>query len=368
MVASLLVSFVTAPVTASAGPSFLQLSTETRPILRVAVAAVVPYGALQSIKWRDGLAVFAHSAKLVAAKSVHKTELIALLPDTLPNQKEESQVLGLIGLTPRFVPVPVPLEQVQNDFARMELGKVLGQFEQLKYYGAGLTEFDRVVIMDGDTIFLQPIDELMDDFTKVRVKGIYDHELDVTGSAFPPLNTGFMVFAPNKTDFDAINAIVREGDFREGSGWKGSRTGWTYGTGSQGILSFYYNQVQPGVEGYLQAEPVKGKDLPGMDFTVQPPTSRFLPLDRSVYNVIDTELLREAVNKGLVDASRVKVFHFTGGCLKPWLCYTGGDVLCEEMHRRWWALRTDLARAWGGDEAICPGGEYKALPLPKSAV
>jgi len=343
----------------------LQHRTSTTRKLSVAYAAILPYGALNSSTWRDGLAVLAHSLQRVAEQSAHRSALLALLPDSLPRQEEERQVLAQLGLEAHFVPVPVPLEQVKTDFARKELSLVLGEMEQLKYYGAALTEYDRVVILDGDTMFLTPIDELFLSTPGIRLQGIYDHELDINSSTFPPLNSGFLVYTPDTRDFDTLNSVVREGDFRSGTGWEGSNTGWTYGTGSQGVLSFYYNQVQPGVEGFNPTPPKKGKDLPGLPFTVQPNTSRFLPLDRSVYNVIDTDLLEEAVRANRTNASRVKVFHFTGKCSKPWLCFPAREGICEEMTSRWWSLRAELAKKWGGDAERCQGGgEYMALPVP----
>jgi len=332
----------------------------------VALAAVVPYGTLNSSSWRDGLAVMAYSAQKAAARSAHRITLLALMPDTLPRQEEERRVLSLLGIEARFVPVPVPLGQVKTEFARKSLSKVLGEMEQLKYYGAAMTEYDRVVILDGDTMWLSPIDELFENTKGYPLQGIYDHELDVSDSAFPPLNTGFLVYTPDKRDFDAICDIVREGDFRPGSGWEGSHTGWTYGTGSQGILSFYYNQVTPGVKGFNTTAPTKGKDMPGMSFTQQPPSSRFRPLDRSVYNVIQTDLLKQAISENHTDASRVKVFHFTGGCVKPWTCGGVSSDICATMTEKWWDFRTELAKKWGGDAERCKTwGVYKPLPLPE---
>jgi len=261
------------------------------------------------------------------------------------------------------VPVPVPLEQVADLWVREELSKVLGELEQLKYYGANFTEYDRVVVLDGDTIFLGPIDELLEDTSGAQLQGIYDHELDIEGSAFPPLNSGFLVYTPDGADFDGLAALVRRGDFRPGTGWEGSGTGWTYGTGSQGVLSFWYNQVHPGVKGYDATPPVKGKDLPGANWTVQPAGSRFRPLDRSVYNVIETDLLQEALAANLTDASRVRHFHFTGKCSKPWQCSAYRSDFCEEMLQRWSALRAELARERGGQQGRCSaGGKYQRLP------
>lgn len=335
------------------------------PRLSVAYAAILPYGAMNKSSWRDGLAVLALSLRRAANRSAHRAAFLAILPDSLPRQEEERRVLALLGLEARFVPVPVPLDQVRTAFARRALSKVLGQFEQLKYYGAAFTEYDRVVILDADTMFLSPIDELFREEAGIRMHGTYAHDLDIRTSVFPPINSGFMVYIPDKRDFDRIKDIVRRGDFRGGTGWDGSGTGYTYGTGSQGVLSYYYNQVHPGVEGFNPTPPQKGKDLPGLNFTKQPNTSRFRPLDRSVYNVVVGPLLVEAAGLNRTDASRVKVFHFTGKCQKPWKCHRISFEICEEMTRRWWSFRAELAKTWGGDAKRCePRVGYKALPLP----
>jgi len=353
------------PQYAPLGSVLLRERTTPGPRLSVAYAAILPYGAMNKSSWRDGLAVLALSLRRAAERSAHRSAFLAILPDSLPRQEEERRVLALLGLEARFVPVPVPLDQVRTAFARQALSKVLGQFEQLKYYGAAFTEYDRVVILDGDTMFLSPIDELFREEAGIRMHGTYAHDLDIRTSVFPPINSGFMVYIPDKRDFDRIKDIVRRGDFRGGTGWDGSGTGWTYGTGSQGVLSYYYNQVHPGVEGFNPTPPQKGKDLPGLNFTKQPNTSRFRPLDRSVYNVVVGPLLVEAAGLNRTDASRVKVFHFTGKCQKPWKCHRISFEICEEMTRRWWSFRAELAKTWGGDAKRCePRVGYKALPLP----
>ena len=99
-------------------------------------------------------------------------KVLGILPDTRPNQEEESRVLRQLGITPRFVPVPVPLSHVSNSVAGMELGLVLSEME-LRYYGVALMEFDRVVIVDGDAMLLQPIDELFGNFDWVSLKATF---------------------------------------------------------------------------------------------------------------------------------------------------------------------------------------------------
>jgi len=295
-------------------------------------------------------------------------DLMALVPDTLPEQENEKSAFEKLGIRFKSVPIPVPLSQVENRAGAEVLKGALGEYEQLKYYGAAWEEYDRAVVMDADVIFLKPIDELLEATTApYSASGVYDHEMDVPESRFPPINTGFFVVVPNKEDFNKLVSIYRRGDIG-GNGWDNSGTGWTYGTGSQGILSYYYNQVRPDAEGFSTDTPIKGVDYPGLSWTVQPPSSRFLPQDRSVYNVVDTEPLQQALAKGSTNVDRVSVFHFAGGsCPKPWTCiHIVGDHLCDVMTQKWWNLRSEVAAAKGLDASVkhCSEEGYIPLGLP----
>jgi len=336
--------------------SLLQLSgvtvaTPSKVPLKVAMLIVAPKGLAGSAPgWHDAFAVLAHSVRVAAQKSAHTMELIALVPDTLPAQAKEQQAFEKLGIKFMSVPIPVPLSQVENRQGAEILTGALGEYEQLKYYGAALDNYDRAVVMDADVMVLKPIDELLEATTMpYAASGVYDHEMDVQGSRFPPINTGFFVVVPNKKDFNKLVSIYRRGDIG-GGGWDNSGTGWTYGTGSQGILSYYYNQVLPDVNGFSTDNPTKGIDYPGMTWTKQPANSRFLPQDRSVYNVVDTKPLLQALAKGSTQVDRVSVFHFAGGsCPKPWTCGYVDDVdqLCKTMTKLWWSLRSEVAAKHG---------------------
>eukprot|EP00929_Paragymnodinium_shiwhaense_P089530 TRINITY_DN49672_c0_g1_i2.p1 TRINITY_DN49672_c0_g1~~TRINITY_DN49672_c0_g1_i2.p1 ORF type:complete len:437 (-),score=109.58 TRINITY_DN49672_c0_g1_i2:152-1462(-) len=319
--------------------------------LKVAFAVVVPYGVLgKPTNWNDAFATVAHSIRKAEAGSRHKTEILALLPDTLPDQDLEEQALERLGLKALFVKIPVQLSEVKDNFARDALSKVLGDKEELKYYGAGLTSYDRVVVMDGDTLMLKPVDELFQISRKAGLVGTYDYEMDCCNSSFPPMNSGFGVFTPSETDFLGLADVFREGNFTD-AGFRRSGTGYTYGAGSQGLLSFFYNQWQPGKPGVDEAarvpEAIRGTDLPGQKQTTKPEETRFYNVDRSEYDVIQTPALLEAVDAGKVTADRVKVFHFAGACMKPWTCSQNGHdhdkvPLCKEMTAAWWRLRDDF--------------------------
>eukprot|EP00927_Polykrikos_kofoidii_P066140 TRINITY_DN61793_c0_g1_i1.p1 TRINITY_DN61793_c0_g1~~TRINITY_DN61793_c0_g1_i1.p1 ORF type:complete len:415 (-),score=68.43 TRINITY_DN61793_c0_g1_i1:74-1318(-) len=334
--------------------------------LKVAFAVIAPFGILNSSEgWKDGFRVLSHSARIATGCSNYSVDFLAFLPDGLEtNKTKERTALERLGWKPHFVPIPVRLADVKNADARDVFSKVLGEGEELKYYGAALTQYDRVLVMDADTIFLQPIDELMDISPTSGLVGIYDHEMDIPISVFPPVNSGFLLFTPSKSDFEGLSEVFKEGDITA-AGFRGSGTGWTYGAGSQGILSFFYNQWKPGKPGFEDVRPVKGSDLPGEQFTTKPEYSRFYPLDRSVYNVIDTDALQEAVRSGRATSDRVKVYHFAGKCLKPWLCRPTRSEICEKMTQRWWDFRREVEVAEGLPPSVRCAAEtpYKPMEL-----
>merc|ERR1719498_2284253 len=108
------------------------------------------------------------------------------------------------------------------------------------------------------------------------------------------------------------------------------------------MMSFIYNQWAPGFADFKNIHPIKGADLPGMGKTMQPPGSRFHPQDRSKYNVIQTDKLLAAIQKGDAHIKDVEVFHFTGGCSKPWECSGINSDLCEFATAQWWQLRAEV--------------------------
>jgi len=327
-----------------------------------------------SPKWKDGLAVFTYAARKAVALSTRPVDLLAIVPETL--SRWEMQSLADVGLEVRSFPVPVPSREMTS-FMRysVENHGCCGDLEQLKYYGAAMTEYMWVLMLDADVLILGPIHELFDLSPDHALVGTYNHNLDVAHSIFPPVQGGFLMFAPDMEDFKALERLTREGDYRQGSGWKGSNTGMVWGgSGPQGLLSFYYNQVRRGeTEDFNRTSPLKGYDVPG-NFTVQPSHSRFLPLDHSVYNVLMPDRPRMQkyfpykawmAKRFWHNSSRIKVFHFSGKCQKPWYCYRVGSEICTEITDRWWEMRHEMLEERGvvGTPRCLPGQHYQPLSI-----
>ena len=167
----------------------------------------------------------------------------------------------------------------------------------------GSDEWSWFCTCTGDSIILRPFDELFELSPTIRLFGTYDHGMSDKSNSFPLVQGGWLLFRPNLDDFDRMRDLVREGDHRQGSGWKGSGTGYGWGgVNVQGIVSFHYNHIVQ-LAGYrsTQLESL-GKDITGLSFTKQPHASAFKPLNRAVYNVMSS-----------VSLLRVSIFLCNGG-------------------------------------------------------
>lgn len=348
---------------------------------RLKVAYAIFVTDLDSPAWQDAMAVMAYSLKKVKAKSRHDATSLVLAPDRMPDkQKDMLLSFGFDEVVRR--PPPVRVAEIQTAGARNEMGHTQGtekgttfalEEETIKYWGMAQTQFDRVLVLDADTLVLDPMDELMElpeDFA-----GVYDHGLDCCGSRVPPVQGGFLLMRPNATDFEAIKALTREGDFG-GGGWKKSGVGYWYGgVGPDGLLAYYFNKDAlahlPKVQLEGHRELAEGIDKPTLR------GSRMKAVDPSVYDVLLVDrLVQDLKAKGAdmsVVGSHVKAAHFTGDCLKPWSCWRPdqtkpGSGLCSILHDKWWQLWTEVAaqRASGGSSAVsgahCEHGGYKRLP------
>uniref|UniRef100_A0A7S0ABK1 Hexosyltransferase n=1 Tax=Pyrodinium bahamense TaxID=73915 RepID=A0A7S0ABK1_9DINO len=336
--------------------------------LRIAIAAYVSQP-IPTLAWRDAFAVFAYAAQRVKNQSRHAIDIMAIVPDTFT--EHDQQVFAKLGIPARPFPPPVSLQEMNATFAKqVEHSGCCGYSENLKLHGAGMTQYDRVLVLDADVLLLDPMDELFDQTTQ-GMAGTFDYDLAIEGTAFPTIQGGFFLFVPDKKDYDALKQLVRLGDWRSGTGWHGSGTGYAYGGGlATGLVSFYYNMVDtvyPKVS--FRPEPLKyGTDLPG-NYSTVPAGSRFQALDRSIYDVLDTEDLRVAWEAKAIDLSHIKAFHFAGDCLKPWDCALAKTDVCRYATDKWWQMRRELkqklgldASAGGGDQ--CSGyGEKAYTPL-----
>ena len=69
----------------------------------------------------------------------------------------------------------------------------------------------------------------------------FDYNMAGPGARAPPIRGGFLAITPSRATFDALLAVVREGDYRRRSGWGGARVGAGWGGQTvQGLLPYYY--------------------------------------------------------------------------------------------------------------------------------
>ena len=212
-----------------------------------------------------------------------------------------------------------------------------------------LSEYDYVIAMDADMQFHRNFDSLFDSMSlndtqnakaknKEEYKGKYlgwthGATADTNGEL---INGGFLVVRPNKAHYNGMLEIIKEGDFRDNTAWRGSGIGWCYGGRTiQGIVPFYYYHVIG--RGLADAE-----------------------VDRCVFNnMVEIEKCRK------YKYSQVISNHFTW-CQKPWSCiYQKNQPLCIQFNEKWWATSRKVEQMLEIEpRAECPEIEGKKTYVP----
>eukprot|EP00927_Polykrikos_kofoidii_P082836 TRINITY_DN8338_c0_g1_i4.p1 TRINITY_DN8338_c0_g1~~TRINITY_DN8338_c0_g1_i4.p1 ORF type:complete len:498 (-),score=99.21 TRINITY_DN8338_c0_g1_i4:50-1453(-) len=358
---------------ATGGPSHNKQESKLKVAFAIFVTDIGTQG------WKDALAVLAHSIHTAAKRSRHDVSVLALSPTRL--SKEHEEFLRSVGYDDvKRRKIPVPPSKIRSKQVREAQEGTMGDDkhmhfveseEQIKYWGLALTDFDRVLVLDADTMVLDPMDELMEN--SADLVGTYDFGLTGSDQSVPVVQGGFLRFKPNLTDFEAIKSLTQEGDFHfDGTGWKGENIGFAYGgTGPDGLLAYYFNRdAIPTLKSLGQF------NLPEGIQSQRVPKQRFKAVDRSVYDVvINNKLFKDlkADAKGRGDdreakepvdwVSAVKSVHFTGDCIKPWTCATPHSPACGRLMDRWWALRADFAKERGLNGQRSCNPEYKDMGL-----
>jgi len=316
--------------------------------------------------WQDALEVLAFGLKRAKRKSRHIVENIVIAPDRLTQENGDALLKAGFDRIVRK-PIPVMPEEVKKRFAQEHLERVQGKNgpfkflmaeETVKYWGVALTEYDRVLVLDADVMIIEPMDELFEldaDFI-----GIYDHGLDTPTSSLPPAQGGFLLFRPNKADFDAINDLTREGDW-DGGGWKRSGIGFCYGgVGPDGLLQYYYNK-----DALATFKRIGKTRLPEGPNPRKLEGSRWIAVDREVYDVVINKRLRDELDPKdhAKSIAAVQSVHFTGDCVKPWSCSTSGAWFCKGLMEKWWEMRAELEAERGLPRSYkgCRNGKYTPL-------
>jgi len=265
-----------------------------------------------------------------AAKLTYDYDLIAIVSKKVQTARP---VLKKLGFKILEFDLPMQPEEIRNEQVRKEMLEdgCCGMDELLKLHAWRLFEYDRVLQIDADILFHRNFDELFE----------YDTTLSWTHGALDgsePLNGGFLVIRPNQDDYDEMVEIIKEGDFRGGSGWRGVCC-WVYGGRTiQGIVPYFY----------IHHKKVRHQEV-----------------ERCQYNnMVETDRCKTW------NYDHVTSNHFTV-CLKPFQCsdYNARRFpLCGNFTRKWWEFSEKLEDAVGvSHRPRCQRGKYTAIDWGKAS-
>lgn len=258
----------------------------------------------------DGAAVLKHSVDMLG--SAHDVDFVAIVHPQVTKTRNALQDLGVKIFE---YPEPIKSSEIQGKHLRDTIDKsgCCGILELLKLRAFELVQYDRVVLLDMDALIVRSLDHLFE--YPEEILFTYDHAMDSPGTAAPPAQGGFMVIRPSIKTYERLVDIVREGDFRPGTGWGGQNIGWCWGGQTiQGLISYYYNRVEP-----------DGKRI----------------LDHCTYNaMVSTK------NCQNTPIDEIYSIHYTV-CQKPWACIVSDKTLCREMVAEWWKVRQNFEKAHG---------------------
>jgi hypothetical protein len=158
---------------------------------------------------------------------------------------------------------------------------------------------------------------------------------------FKPVQGGFIVLRPDMNVYREYVEIVREGDFREGTGWGGA-IGLFHGSMTfQGIVPYYYDVLHP----------KQSVELNRCVYNQMCDNPRDKPTVRDIVNgecMTGQDECEDCRSRPLED---VVTTHFTL-CQKPWLCLPQDQNiiqqrLCRKLHHEWFRIRSLMEISWG---------------------
>ena len=265
----------------------------------------------------DGLATLRLS--VLRRKPKRSIEFICLVTPDVPEKWLE--VVRQVGYTVKPTASPIEASEIRNAQIAKEtvVDGAMGITEMVKLNAFKMVEYHRVLFVDVDVVFHRHFDELFEPAAALQ----WTHG----GWVIEKMNGGFLVFNPHadgEKHFNAVLDIMREGDFRSGTGWKGSGIGWTYGGRTiQGLLPYYFFKA-------LEKDRVD------------------LEIERCRYN--NMVQLKKCVEFPI---ENVTSNHFTGDCPKPWWCGRSPKPMCRSFVDRWWAIWEVLAALHGHSGKSC---------------
>ncbi|CAM9568326.1 unnamed protein product [Sphacelaria rigidula] len=220
------------------------------------------------------------------------------------------------------------------------------------------------------------------------------------GSRALPAQGGFLLVKPDMEIYDRLCDVIREGDWKAGVGWGGSKIGWFYGGPTiQGVLPYFYHILAPGtavqINRCIYNHMCDSDECRAPQYAVtaelqqphheeEPVVTIVNPADTEVgggeeeaisradgrNSSMDNHIHDGAVADGDVRISPIKSVHFTQSCMKPWTCYGGKgrpESGCAELQQAWFDGRKEMFAARGVPYTEpCAKREYS--PMPRDSV
>jgi len=276
------------------------------------------------------------------------SSLVALTHPTVSNATRAA--LALVGFRVLERPTPVAIPEIRGSFLRQRIVRsgCCGATELMKLWAWSLVEYDRVLLLDTDSIVLRPIPlGILLRMAPGDLAYTYDYGMGKRGLRTPPIQGGFLLVRPSPSVLAELLEIVREGDFRPGSGWGGSNIGHFWGGVTvQGLLPYYYTVR-------ADRRRVSGMELDRCVFNNMADNPRgaeyaaaLVPLNASASGAardMRWQYVGPDCRASTLDA--IRSAHFTI-CSKPWNCRPNRKhALCLALHARWHSLRAAFV-AW----------------------
>jgi hypothetical protein len=224
----------------------------------------------------QGAAVLSHSIHIAHQNSSYGYQMYALVH---PTAKECSVHLPKLGYTVLVRNTPFDKNDIRGQYLREHIDKAscCGEKEFIKLYAYTLVNHPVAVVLDLDSLVLQPLDVLFDAIVegeglkqstidqlpihdkdkmkkgRKKIDAFYtkDYNMINPGSHdVAGVQGGFLMVRPSEAIFDEYIDLVLEGNYIEGKGW-GGKYGYFFGGAQvQGICAYYYSGLHPdeGVE------------------------------------------------------------------------------------------------------------------------
>jgi len=289
----------------------------------------------------DAAVVLQHSVRMTQSR--HEVDMVAIVHPGVVTGRPALERLGFRIM--EFEP-PIRASEGQHLRETIDQSGCCGALELLELCAWSMTEYDRVLAMNPDTLVLRNMDEIFErDMPPGAVAYTFDHAMDNMGSRMPPVRTGFLLMRPSVAVYEHLVEIVRVGDFRPGTGWGGLNIGWCWGGQTVSGLLSYFSALEPHL----------GYALPPCQHSAMLMTQDCLATPfASVYSI-----------------------HYTL-CLHPWECRLGAGKPCAEHLHAWWMVRADLERANHlepsgrccrlRDSDVCQRRDYAHVPHERMAL